>query len=104
MLRFSPSTLSITSSRMPGLLPSSLASVSTGQTPCIRASLGSGRRKPRKQATKAQRPSSLTCQIMDRVVQEPLFQMAASDGCGDAFTEVESLDIAVPGSDRPLPA
>jgi len=41
---------------------------------------------------------------MDRIVQEPLFQMAASDGCGDAFTEVESLDIAVPGSDRPLPA
>ena len=49
------------------------------------------------------RGPTLTCQIMDRIVEEPLFQMTAGDGRGDAFTEVESLDVTTPGSDRPLP-
>ena len=40
---------------------------------------------------------------MYRIVQEPLFQMTAGDGRSDAFTEVESLDVTAPGSDRPLP-
>ena len=46
----------------------------------------------------------LTCQIMYRIVQEPLFQMSAGDGRSDAFTQVESLDVTAPGSNRPLPA
>jgi hypothetical protein len=41
---------------------------------------------------------------MNRIVQKPLFQMTAGDGCSHAFTEVESLDVTAPGSDRPLPA
>ena len=41
---------------------------------------------------------------MNRIVQESLFQMTAGDGRSDAFTKVESLDVTVPGSDRPLPA
>jgi hypothetical protein len=40
---------------------------------------------------------------MDRIVQQPLFQMTAGDCRSDAFTEVESLNVTAPGSDRPLP-
>src|ERR1700722_5591668 len=77
LLRFSPSTLSITSSRMPGLLPSSLASASTGQNPLHPSPTGI--RPPQAQQTGNKGTKARLSNASDHEPRRP--GVALSDDC-----------------------